>query len=114
VISGSGDVIKTGTGTLRLAGSSGNTYSGKTIVNAGTLELNKTVGDAIAGPLVVTLQEIAIVILRPEAALAIVIVFVALANLASEGQIEVAAAVGWYEFNGSSRSARLAGSRRYV
>src|SRR5689334_14813717 len=53
VISGSGDLIKNGTGTLQLAGSSGNTYSGATTVNAGTLELNKSVGDAIPGPLVI-------------------------------------------------------------
>src|SRR5205823_4646955 len=48
----------------------------------------------------VALQQVAIVILRPEAPLAVVKVFVALANLAAEGQIEVAATVERYEFDG--------------
>ena len=37
--------------TVRLSGSSGNTFSGTTRVLAGTLELQKSTGDAIAGPL---------------------------------------------------------------
>jgi autotransporter-associated beta strand protein len=53
VISGSGELIKNGVGTLQLAGGSGNIYSGTTTVNSGTLELNKSVGDAIPGPLVI-------------------------------------------------------------
>jgi hypothetical protein len=48
----------------------------------------------------VTLEQVAIIILWPQAPLAIVIVFVALANLASEGQIEIASTVERYEFNG--------------
>ena len=43
-IQGSVDLTKTGQGTLTLAGSTGNTYSGTTYVNDGTLALNKTSG----------------------------------------------------------------------
>ncbi len=43
VLSG-GDLTKDGPGTLRLAGTNDNTYSGSTIVNGGTLELSKSSG----------------------------------------------------------------------
>ena len=49
-----GGLTKGGDGTLRLSGSSSNTYSGITTVNAGTLALNKSAGtDAIAGNLTI-------------------------------------------------------------
>lgn len=48
------DLTKIGAGTLKLSGSSSNTYTGATIVNAGVLELAKSSGnDAIAGNLTV-------------------------------------------------------------
>lgn len=53
VLSGSGFITKTNTGTLRLSGTSPNTFSGNCHVNAGTLELGKTAGPAIRGSLVV-------------------------------------------------------------
>jgi len=43
-IRGTGQLIKTGTGTLVLGGSDNNTYSDGTVVSQGTLLLNKTVG----------------------------------------------------------------------
>ncbi len=49
VISGSGDFAKSGSGTVTLGGSSANTYTGTTTVDAGTLALNKSSGNAIAG-----------------------------------------------------------------
>jgi len=52
-VSGTGGLIKNGSGTNRLTGSVGNSYTGTTVVNAGTLELDKSSGLAIAGPLVV-------------------------------------------------------------
>jgi len=55
VLQGSGsNLIKTGLGSLRLQGSSANTYTGQTTVNAGTLFLDKTAGvNAIAGNVLV-------------------------------------------------------------
>jgi autotransporter-associated beta strand protein len=54
VISGSGSLTKNGTATLVYAGTSPNTLTGTTTVDAGTLRLNKPAGvDAIAGPLVI-------------------------------------------------------------
>jgi autotransporter-associated beta strand protein len=60
VLGGPGGLTKEGPGTLRLEGSAANTYSGLTLVNAGTLELGKTgtpavhgnltVGDGMGGP----------------------------------------------------------------
>lgn len=47
VVSGAGGLTKLGAGALRLAGSTGNTYNGDTVVNAGTLELHKSAGVAI-------------------------------------------------------------------
>ncbi len=48
-----GSLTKNGLGTMRFTGTAGNTYSGTTTVNAGTLALNKTSANAIAGPLVI-------------------------------------------------------------
>src|SRR5207244_8340671 len=44
-ISGTGDVTKIGPGTLIYSGAVGNTYSGSTFMNEGTLQLSKTVTD---------------------------------------------------------------------
>jgi len=51
VLSGSGSLEKTGSGTLTLSGTAGNSYTGTTTVSAGTLRLNKTSGLAIPGDL---------------------------------------------------------------
>jgi autotransporter-associated beta strand protein len=49
---GTWGLIKSGTGTLTLSGSSANAYSGLTTVNAGELDLDKTVGqNAVGGDL---------------------------------------------------------------
>jgi len=54
VISGTGNVTKTGTGTLIFSGGSANTYAGFTFVNVGTLLLNKSPGvNAIPTTLVI-------------------------------------------------------------
>jgi autotransporter-associated beta strand protein len=54
VIFGAGiKVTKSGPGLLRYTGSTANGYDGTTTVTAGTLELGKTSGTAILGPLVV-------------------------------------------------------------
>ena len=52
VISGNGGITKTSAGTLTLMGGNNNTYTGSTVVNQGTLDLNKN-GTAIVGALVV-------------------------------------------------------------
>ncbi|MDB6024780.1 MAG: phosphohydrolase [Verrucomicrobiales bacterium] len=49
IVSGTGGLTKDGTGVLQLSGSSANTYSGNTLVNAGTLLLAKTAGNALPG-----------------------------------------------------------------
>ena len=50
-ITGTGGLAKTGPGTLVLAGSNYNTFSGTTTINAGTLALNKSSGyTALSGP----------------------------------------------------------------
>ena len=55
VISGSGGLNKTGTGTLNLSGTEANAYTGVTTVSAGILNLDKTAGvNAIAGNLDIT------------------------------------------------------------
>jgi fibronectin-binding autotransporter adhesin len=49
VLSGNGQLVKTGAGTLTLSGPSANTCTGATTVAGGVLLLNKTSVDAIAG-----------------------------------------------------------------
>jgi autotransporter-associated beta strand protein len=51
MISGTGGVTKTGSYTATLSGGSGNTYTGTTLVNGGTLILAKTAGYAVRGNL---------------------------------------------------------------
>ena len=48
-ITGSGSFTKAGAGTVELKGTAANTYTGLTTVSAGTLDLNKTGVNAIAG-----------------------------------------------------------------
>jgi len=53
-VSGSGNLIKRGAGTLRVAGSAANDYAGSMTVEDGPLELNKTAGvDAVPGTLTI-------------------------------------------------------------
>jgi autotransporter-associated beta strand protein len=52
-IYGSGNLTKLGAGTLIFAGSSGNSYSGRTIVSQGVLQLSKSNAVAIPGPLII-------------------------------------------------------------
>lgn len=52
-VHGTGGLIKDGAGTLVLAGAESNSYFGTTLVKAGSLTLNKSSGEAIAGPLVI-------------------------------------------------------------
>jgi len=48
MISGSGSMTKSQGGTLIFSGSSANTYLGNTVVNAGVLQLSKSVPGAIS------------------------------------------------------------------
>ena len=49
-ISGTGNIIKTGDGNLRISGTAANTISGSTTINGGTIELAKSAGvNSIAG-----------------------------------------------------------------
>ena len=53
IITGSVGLVNLGAGTLNLFGSANNTYTGTTTVEAGTLQLNNSVGFAIPGNLVI-------------------------------------------------------------
>ena len=55
VISGTGNITKVNTGTLRLSGAEPNTFNGDLLVNAGTVELDKGTigGTAVPGRLVI-------------------------------------------------------------
>ncbi len=67
VISGAGGVTKTGGGTVDFAGGTSNSYTGTTIVNGGTLRLNKTGGaEAIVGPGAITVNAGALELLGSE------------------------------------------------
>ncbi|MDF1754815.1 MAG: autotransporter-associated beta strand repeat-containing protein [Verrucomicrobiales bacterium] len=50
-LSGTGSLVKIGTGQLELAGSSTNDYTGNTTVSSGILHLNKSNGNAVGGNL---------------------------------------------------------------
>ena len=52
-ITGPGEVNKNSSGTLHYSGATANTYNGVTTVNQGTLVLNKSVGPAVPGSLVI-------------------------------------------------------------
>lgn len=53
-VSGLGGLtVATGTGTTTLTGSASNTFTGTTTVNAGTLQLSKTAGNAVAANIVI-------------------------------------------------------------
>ena len=66
VISGTGPLTKSGSGILVLSGASGNTYSGDTIVSAGTLSLSKpqfviaVPGNLVLGPAPLTSPAVAV------------------------------------------------------
>lgn len=49
ILSGTTDVTKNGAGDWEIGGSSSNTYAGSITINDGTVTLNKSSGDAIAG-----------------------------------------------------------------
>lgn len=53
VISGANDLTKMGSGMVVLSGGSANTFTGTTAVNAGEMQLQKSSGNAIVGPLVI-------------------------------------------------------------
>lgn len=53
VISGTGPLTKIGTGNLVFSGGSANSYSGNTLINAGTLQMNKTLGNAVPSALII-------------------------------------------------------------
>jgi autotransporter-associated beta strand protein len=53
VVSGAGSVTKYGNGTVTILGSSGNTYTGSTTVEEGTLVLNKTLGNSVPHALII-------------------------------------------------------------
>ena len=57
VISGTGPLRKIGPGTLELEGKSPNSYSGSTVVESGLLVLNKSLGVAVPGDLVIGTTE---------------------------------------------------------
>lgn len=57
VISGTGSLTKTGSGTFTLSGASANTYTGATTVQNGTLELGKTGGVNAVGSSTVTIGD---------------------------------------------------------
>jgi autotransporter-associated beta strand protein len=52
-ISGTGGIVKNGTNVLLFQGLTANTYTGSTLINAGTLQLNKNGVTAIAGNLII-------------------------------------------------------------
>ncbi|MEK7781193.1 MAG: autotransporter-associated beta strand repeat-containing protein, partial [Verrucomicrobiota bacterium] len=54
VIQDTATLIKSGSGSMRMSGTAVNTYSGQTAVWDGTLELQRTVGNAINGPLLIS------------------------------------------------------------
>jgi fibronectin-binding autotransporter adhesin len=54
VIQDTAALIKSGSGSMRMSGTAVNTYSGQTAVLDGTLELQRTVGNAINGPLLIS------------------------------------------------------------
>jgi autotransporter-associated beta strand protein len=53
-IAGSGNLVKDGEGLIALAGNQANTFTGTTTVKAGVLNLIKTAGNAIVGPLAIS------------------------------------------------------------
>jgi autotransporter-associated beta strand protein len=53
-ISGSGALLKSGSNTLVLAGSTGNTFTGPTSISGGQLQLDKSSGNAIGGDLTIS------------------------------------------------------------
>lgn len=54
LVGGSGSLTKAGLGTLELSGSSGNTHGGDTYVKAGTLVMNKSLGNSVPHSLVIS------------------------------------------------------------
>jgi autotransporter-associated beta strand protein len=65
VLSGNGGLLKTGGAAVTLSGSSGNTYTGPTTINEGTLILAKSSGYALSGDITISNAYTYLVVQKP-------------------------------------------------